>query len=329
MQFISNLNISRLIPKSRYFNPLLKVLVFLVLGYHIGKIVIAKDLFSVAYVSRIADIGFGAKLAVLFVILLFPVNWALETLKWRFLIKGTEKVSFFQAYKGILTGVAFGFATPHGIGDYAGRILQLESAERSSLIGAVFVSRIAQFFITFLFGSAALVFFFSKFYSDWLIFNTLSATLLMANGMFLLMFVLHRQALYSLKKIVWLKGIYRYFSIIGQYSVKEMFSVLSFSCLRYMVFTIQFVILLLVFDVHSNYLILFTGVSFIFFVKSVMPTLFDLGVRESAALYFFSYFQSVEEGVLVASLSLWAINILLPAIIGMFMSLKIKISGKE
>jgi uncharacterized membrane protein YbhN (UPF0104 family) len=71
------------------------------------------------------------------------------------------------------------------------------------------------------------------------------------------------------------------------------------------------------------------GVAFVFLVKSVIPTLFDLGVREFSAVYFFSKFGFSPEPVMISSLILWIVNILIPSLVGTFLVFDLKISEKE
>ncbi|MEQ9166951.1 MAG: hypothetical protein RLO12_11885, partial [Fulvivirga sp.] len=62
----------------------------------------------------------------LLVILLMPVNWFIEGLKWKIIAGKIVHLSKWQAFKGILSGLTIGFATPHGIGDYLGRIMTIK-----------------------------------------------------------------------------------------------------------------------------------------------------------------------------------------------------------
>jgi uncharacterized protein (TIRG00374 family) len=270
----------------------------------------------------------------LMTVLLFPVNWGLEAWKWKFLLSRIEQVNFFKAFRGILTGITFGVITPLNLGDYAGRILQLENPERIKVIGAIFLSRIAQFFSTLLFGLASIIFIILKskgsssqtindFYS--LIFFL--AGLAIAALIFLsFLFSLHRRVLASLKESKLFRPVYKYFEILRLYSFKDIFYVVLISLLRYIVFSLQFVLLLCFFKVSEDLFFLFMGVFFIFLVKSIVPTIFDLGVRETAAIYFFTFFNIIDNNsILYSSLGLWIINIVLPAVLGMFLIFKIKL----
>ncbi|MFN6945577.1 MAG: lysylphosphatidylglycerol synthase domain-containing protein [Cytophagaceae bacterium] len=329
MQFISNLAISRLIPKGRLANVLIKFFVFSFLLIYIGRVILQKNLFLNDFWSMLSEVSGYAIPVLVAVVLLIPVNWGLEALKWQFLVRKIEKISFLKAYRGILTGVSFGLATPHGIGDYAGRILQLSSQDRVKMVGAVFLTRIAQFFVTYFFGTLALLYFISYVYvTDAFLIRTLAYVLALSNTFLIVLFFFHKNILFLLKEVKLLRPVYKYFEILNQYSGNDILCVIGLSFLRYMVFSCQFFALLYLFNVSTNVVILLTGVSFIFLVKSIVPTFFDLGVRESSALYFFGFFNTSEESILFASLLLWVINILFPAFIGLFMIFKIKFFNK-
>lgn len=260
------------------------------------------------------------------VVMLFPLNWACEALKWKFLIEKIEKISFTKAYAGVLSGVSFGFFTPHNIGDYIGRISQLASPERIRGIGAVFLSRIAQFYITLYFGTIALVY---------ALYNLLNMKtthdyififfIVLTNVVFILVFVYYKEILNTLDKIQLFNRFSRYYSILKHYSLSKINFVLLLSFTRYCIFSTQYYLLLNYFGIKDHPIILAGGIAFIFLAKSVLPTMFDLGVRELSAITYFSIFSYPKESVLYASLTLWLVNIVVPALIGMFLIFKIRI----
>jgi uncharacterized membrane protein YbhN (UPF0104 family) len=260
---------------------------------------------------------------------LFPVNWAFETLKWKFLVSKVESINFFKAYRGILTGVTFGMITPFNIGDYIGRILQLSGPERIKLVGAIFLSRIAQFFITLIFGAASLVYFIEQAKEVYRPVYFLAA-LASASALFLfVIFVYHKAVLSFIKNVQFFSPLYKYFEILNRYSKKEVFKVVVYSLLRYMVFSIQFIFLFLFFEISKDLTLLCMAVAFIFLVKSIVPTILDLGVREASAIYFFTSFGFTNGNTIIyASLTLWTINILIPALLGLLLIFKIKLVTK-
>jgi uncharacterized membrane protein YbhN (UPF0104 family) len=268
-------------------------------------------------------------IALIVPILLFPVNWSLEAIKWKYLISKVERISFLRSLRGVLSGLTLGFVTPLGLGDYVGRIFQLNHKERAKSLGAVFVSRISQFYITLVFGSSAFIIVVYKIKEvDALICYLIIFLLALTNLLFIILLIFHQKVIGVFKEVKFLNPIYPYIEIISTYSFKELGYVLLLSLVRYIVFTTQFVLMLYFFDVSKDFGILVTGVNFIFLVKSVIPTFFDLGVRESSAVYFFSDFTLLSDKVLFASLSIWIINIIIPAVVGVFLIFRIKIFTK-
>jgi uncharacterized membrane protein YbhN (UPF0104 family) len=319
--------------KARYISVLpmlIKLLIFGFVGAYMIYVVRNKQNFGTEYKSMALDITAPYGYLLLVPIILFIFNWAVEAVKWQYLSREIEKLSFLKAFRGILTGVTLGFATPFHLGDYVGRILQLESSERAKGLGAVFLSRIAQFYITLVCGSTSLLYFIFKVENFDNLFNgVIIFFVVITNILFIALLLFHNTLLYIIKEIRIFKRVYKYFEIITHYTFNEISYVLFLSFIRYVIFSSQFVIILFFFGVSRDIGILILGVNFIFLAKSVIPTFFDLGVRETSAVYFFEHFIDHTDKVIFASLSLWAINILLPALIGMFLIFRIKIFTKS
>lgn len=319
--------------KARYASllpMLIKILIFGFVGTYMVYAIRNKQNFGAEYKSLVLDITPSYGYLLLIPIILFIFNWAIEAVKWQYLTREIEKINFLKAFRGILTGVTLGFATPFHLGDYVGRILQLENSERAKSIGAVFISRIAQFYITLVCGSTSLLYFIIKVENfDTLFKSVIIFFVIITNILFIALLLFHNNVLFIFKEVKVLKRFYRYFEIITHYTFNEISYVLFLSFIRYFIFSSQFVIILYFFGVSKDIGVLILGVNFIFLAKSIIPTFFDLGVRETSAVYFFEHFNNNTDKVIFASLSLWAINILLPALIGMFLIFRIKIFTKE
>ena len=106
------------------------------------------------------------------------------------------------------------------------------------------------------------------------------------------------------------------------------------SFMRYLVFVLQYYLLLQVFEVELNWWQTFWSMSVIFLVLAVIPSIAiftDLGIRWKASLQFLALFSSNTVGILGASLSIWLINLVIPAIIGSMLIFSIRIfnTGRE
>jgi len=261
-------------------------------------------------------------------VVLTAINWILEGFKWQLLVKKVEKISLGKSVRSVLLGLSMGFITPHALGDYAGRIWQLKGKKRVESLGAIMLGRAAQYFATFsfgLFGISYLLFFINGIE----IFSLISfglVTLSIASGGALFLFF--RKGFLQILTLKRLKQFRKYFDIISQYSYQEIVFLLGLAFLRYIIFALQFYLLLYFFGVSTDHLLLIAGVTWTLFAKSSIPSfnfLSDLGIREFSALYFFSYYSVDNTLVLLASFTLWCLNLLIPALIGLAGLLRMKI----
>ncbi len=87
--------------------------------------------------------------------LLMPVNWLLETVKWRILLQD-GKTSFINLLKGVIAGVTFGFVTPARSGEFIGRVIYLDDAHKAKVFYLSSIGGIAQTAVTLVVGSLCL-----------------------------------------------------------------------------------------------------------------------------------------------------------------------------
>jgi uncharacterized membrane protein YbhN (UPF0104 family) len=286
-------------------------------------------------------------------IFLMFINWGIEARKWQFLIDKIENVPFGRSVRGVLAGVAISSFTPNRIGEFLGRIFVLKDANRIEGIFITIIGSISQFIITFLTGTVAIAIFvmqqkealleyFNITENTFLYFYLGLALLALAIYAFILMVFMNVSFITDfVKKVIpknWRK-IRQYMRAFYLYSRKDLLKVLGYSFLRFIVFTIQFYILIRLFNVPVA---LFQGmimVSMIFFVVTMVPTiaLTELGIRGSIAIFFFSlYFQQMDIpddqivlGVISASSSIWLINLVIPALIGAIFAFNLKFFRKN
>ncbi|WP_028979502.1 lysylphosphatidylglycerol synthase domain-containing protein [Sporocytophaga myxococcoides] len=310
------------------FSLLIKSLVFIVSLSIIFYTVNKKDQLTGNYFFEIINSWKSNSWMICFAFLLMPINWGIEGLKWKLLASKVEKTSFFCALEGVICGTAFGFITPHGLGDYLGRILNMKSKERSKALGAIFLSRIAQFYSTIYFGSISV--FFLLF--SWFSFSesqkkVIIITLLLFHILLPALFFFRENILRYLEESKGLKLIASYFLIIKKYDLREILLVIALSASRYLIFLFQFVLVFNFFRVKTDLFFQFLAVPFVLLVKSVIPTIFDLGVREAAVVFIFEGKSVDLQMVLYSSLTVWLLNVLTPSMVGLFLIFRLKIKG--
>jgi uncharacterized membrane protein YbhN (UPF0104 family) len=304
----------------------IKSLIFLLAASLLYYILRKNDKLDEAYYAALLQGWEEHSFLLIISALLIPVNWSLEAYKWKYLISKIERISFLSALQGIITGVTMGFVTPHSLGDYVARILTLTNEERSRGIGAVLISRISQFYITLYFGTVSMaVYIYYVVKSGTPNDHLVIWVTVLSNILFVLIFIYHNTILRVLEKWKLFQKLIFYFEVIKTYSFQELNYVLLLSFVRYLVFCAQFVLILIAFGIALPWWLMLAGVAFIFFVKSVIPTFLDLGVRETAAVIFFGVFSSDHQNIVFASLTLWLLNLVLPAIIGLFLIFRMKL----
>ncbi len=328
------------------YNILLRILILLATyGFLYSKVFHEKDWRQ--WLRIFGDL-FGKKelhLMLILVILMMMVNWGLESVKWRKLIRKIEKISFFRSCQAVLTGASISFFTPNRIGEYFARVYVLEKASHIEGILVTIIGSMSQLIVTILTGTIALLIFDpAKFYNVPPITGYLYSSLvvmLVVIDLLLLFFYFNVSLLASLKeKIFWVKlrKLRKFFIVFSLFHKKDLGIIMGLSFSRYIVFSLQYYILLRIFSVPISFVDGTIITSLIFFVLTAIPTvaLTELGVRDAAAVYLFGlYFSklgimddSIAAGVLSASTFLWFLNIVVPALTGTIFVYRLKFFRK-
>ena len=119
----------------------------------------------------------------------------------------------------------------------------------------------------------------------------------------------------------------KYALLIQSIPGKELLRILWLSLLRYMVFILQFILLLVTFNVNIPFVACFWVLTIFYLVMALAPTIgfTELPIRSLAGVELLSNFSNNMLGIQVASLTIWLINLVVPAIVGSMMIFGIKI----
>ncbi|MEO9964445.1 MAG: lysylphosphatidylglycerol synthase domain-containing protein [Reichenbachiella sp.] len=243
-------------------------------------------------------------------IVLLPLNILLEAKKWKVILGAIENSSLWICTKTILSGKSLNVISPFGIGDAFARIMAVPVRRRKSIIGGVLIDRVSQMLPTLILGLCSGYYLMRNGY-DWSV-----QTILIPMGI---------GAMLMLSTVV-LVNSYRgklmaYLVLLKGLTLNIALYVASISFARFTVFALQFYFVFLSFGSESPAIVLWLGIGWIFFVKTIFPTLSILGdlvKRELSAILFFSFFAADMGIVIVASFTLWIINILVPSALGIF-----------
>jgi hypothetical protein len=254
-------------------------------------------------------------------IVLIPVNWGLEALKWKLLLKPLISLSFFESFKSVLSGVFVGFFTPARIGEYGGRMINLPESLRIPSIASTFFGSIIQNSIHVIAGFAMSYYFIKNVLPE-----ISDDMLVILIGLSLIcMCLLIIFSVPGLRSLVfqkfshftflrWLKK----FSYIQNISFFAAFQIILISFARYLVYFFQYIFILLSLGCSETFVNLGSGVSFLFMLQSgipLPPLLSILGRGELSVLVWQQY--DITAGIaLFATFILWTMNLVIPAIVG-------------
>ncbi len=271
----------------------------------------------------------------LVVVALMFFNWGIEAKKWQLLVLHVQEFTFIRAFKSVLSGCSITMLTPNRIGEYGGRILFIKEEHRIKAISLNIVGSISQLLVTMIMGCAGLIFlrFFSHnnhnalsvlpdFWGNVLIYFSVSGTVL------LFLFYIRLGWLVGLmEKLSAFNKIVRHIKVLDEFSASQLLRILSLSLLRYLVFVLQYVLLLQVMQVNIEAGLSFWLITVFYLVMAVAPTIgfLELPVRAKASVELMKLYSSNTLGIETAALSIWLINLVIPALIGSLLILGIKI----
>lgn len=247
------------------------------------------------------------------------VNWGIEAQKWRQLLFKMERISFKDAFRAILCGITLSLFTPNRVGEYGGRVLILQHANRWEAIAVTLVGSLSQIIANVTLGVIGFLCF-ARFYLKWNWWQmelAVGVAVLLIIALLLLYFQVHKAEKW-MSKIPFVRRYKNYFKPIEAYSQRDLLQVLGWSFLRNLVFTLQYIGLCWTFNMEVGLLTAWMVVHTIFFVQLFIPSiaLIELGIRGNLALFFWGYVTNHHIAIIAATFSLWWINLMMPAVVG-------------
>ncbi len=265
-----------------------------------------------------------------------PLNWGIETWKWKLLASKIEKISWKRTIHGVFYGISLGMITPKRTGEFAGRIYTLAPQNRLSGLLLNSAGSLSQLFITLGLGCLAVIaqMNFINIPMSWSPANSsiplglLAAAIITVFLIISLLFIISAKSKKAGKKLG--SRYARFTKIFNLLSVSDVTFLLLLSLMRYVVFGLQFFLLLKVFGLqHISFLIAAQLIAITYLLMTLVPlsAIWELGVRGTVAIFVFGLYTSkagiapMEVAVLTATTVLWFINLGIPAMAGGLMGL--------
>jgi len=254
-------------------------------------------------------------LGIALLLLLSILNRFFEILKWQNLVSYIHKITLFDATKQVLGALTAGLFTPNGIGEYAGKALFFDKSQAKNIVFLNLICNGIQVIISILFGLLGLWY---LGFGKW-VFLLLTIVL----GFGILGFGLKKVRIkgYSIEKIL---------SKINEIPKKIHRKNSYLAICRYLIFSHQYYLLFLAFDVQLPYFTLMATIAAVYFLASSLPTFqfLDFAVKGSVAVYFFGLLNVNEWIVVFISTLMWFLNVVLPVLIGSYFVLNFKSKWK-
>ena len=261
---------------------------------------------------------------------LLPLNLALESYRWARLVRCVAPhVPLRRAMAAVVAAYPVGLLTPGRVGDYVGRAVLLRDVPAGVSAALTFGERMATLAWCLAAGLVAL--------GPYLAANAVpspaaTALVAVAAGGTLALFaalLVPSMARAVLGAVLPFERVRRALASFDRVPASEAGRLVALSGLRYAVFSAQFVCLVFAFAPGATLAGASLGVALTFFAKSAVPqvTLGDLGVRESAAVFFLGAYGVPAAAALDASLAVFAVNLVLPALAGLPLLWRARLAG--
>lgn len=247
----------------------------------------------------------------LLVIVLMPLNWGLDFLKWKLILKSNTKIESNVSFKSFLSGIAISAVTPNRIGNFLGRMIWFPNVQKTYLALSTLYSNLAQFIASLTLG--CLGYAISKSLPKEIVLS--STNLLFLTFTIIIIILLY---LFSFKiGSVLFKKYKNVFQNLRLHLKRYSFTFLAVSMLRFLIICLQYYFVLCIFQIEEITTV-FPLVMTLFLFTTVTPSLFmgKLVIRESLALFIFSVIYPNEIVILTSSLLLWFTNLGIPAFAG-------------
>ena len=263
---------------------------------------------------------------------LMPFNWLAETQKWYLFIRRYEPMSRWKALQAVLAGVTVSLFTPNRVGEYGGRILFVRPGNRWKAVITNLVGNFAQFMILLAAGCAGAILIMERFWHLELLYVQLFG--LMATIGLALMFLVYyniRAFIPVARKFPLLRRIKRFVKdlrVLEHFSRRELSGILKWAGIRYSIYATQYLCLLKFFDIKISLLEGYAGIATIFLLQTCvpLPPVTGLVARGNLAVQLWGQAGANELSSLAATLTLWIINLILPALVGTFSILYVNIA---
>lgn len=271
------------------------------------------------------EVSFGRLILLIVVVLLMPLNWLLEAVKWQKLTEKSVVLSLKTSLKSVLAGLSTGYITPNRIGDFAGRVLFLPKIHQLSGVVLSIINSLTQNIVITVFGLIGAVVYFANFRSG----NNFTNFLIWIGfgfGVSLLLYFSFPKLVQRIKTSNWSLKFQEIIKSMSAFNLRDLIVIILISMLRYLVFCSQYYLLLCFFGIEVPLHQAVFAVPAMYLLVTFTPSLAasEPAIRGSYAVLIFSVFSTNTIGIMLTGILIWLINFVVPMVVGTVMIGRIK-----
>lgn len=300
---------------------------------NLAKILIAAGLLfylisSVEYDQIFFAINNANILVIGIVFFMGILNIFLQYSKWRLTCGEVLEVNDnSKAFRSLFYGFSAGIITPLRIGEYFGRAIEFKDKSIVQVTVATLVDKFFPLLIIVSLGSISSLLFI-YFYFEVSIYIVLSLFVLIFTLLYLFILLLLSKRFWdnilfsrlnSSKKF---KSLFDKLKVFKRLDRNYSYRMMAISFLFYVCILIQYALLVTAFSHQFDFFNYLWAAGLTIFTKTIIPpvSLGELGIREGASVYFITQMSGTAAVGFNASIFLFIINLLIPALIGVGMS---------
>lgn len=272
-----------------------------------------------------------ANLVVIGIVLSLGVlNIYLQYSKWRLTSKEVlGETNRSKIFRSLFYGFSAGIITPIRVGEYFGRAIEFKDKSLVQVTVATLVDKFFPLLMVASIGSVSSLLFI-YFYYEVSVYIVLSLFILLFTFFYLLVTLLLSKRFWNnllfskINSSVKLKPFLDKLRVFESLDRVYFYKMMLISFLFYSCFLIQYALLVMAFSNHYDFIHYLWAANLIMFAKTVIPpiSLGELGIREGASVYFLTQMGETAAIGFNASILLFIINLLIPALIGVGMFLR-------
>jgi uncharacterized protein (TIRG00374 family) len=258
------------------------------------------------------------------------LNIYLQFYKWKLTCKTVlHESKNSKILISLFYGLSAGAITPARVGEYFGRAIAFKNKPLLQVTVATLVDKFFPLMIVAFFGSISTIIFL-YFYYDVSVYIVFSLFIIVFTLFYALAIIIRSEKFWNsilftkLNSSKYFNKLFLQLQSLSKLNKKYFTRMSIISMLFYSCFLLQYALLVSAFSHNTEIMNYLWAGNLIMFVKTVIPpiSLGELGIREGASVFFLTKFSELPSVAFNASIFLFIINILLPALVGLILLLK-------